>query len=481
MAPTLAFAPATRSTAKARIALVGPSGSGKTYTALRIASALGKRIAVIDTEHGSASKYAGTFTFDTLTPPDFSPMTYVQAISAAAAAGYDVLVIDSLSHAWVGRGGALEMVDKAAKASRSQNTFAAWRDVTPQHNALVEAMLAAPMHLVVTMRAKTEYALEKDERTGKIAPVKIGLAPVQRDGMEYEFDVVGDLTLNHDLVISKSRCPELDGQVIHMPGEELGTTLLHWLSDGTPAAEPVAAPSEAAPAQAPVDPPSDGDGFAPDANTLIDCVNAALDASSPSDGGSLVINLSTAALHATSQEDVAMIRDAYSQVGGFMSDAQQRAVINAVKRAKERINGSPETDDTEPPVPAPSKPEPEPEPAPAPQAPEPEPEKEQTAANDVHESPYGAVEHWKPFLEENAKNVPVLMDCFDYIDRVLEGPHRFNTMKLWVAAFTDNAGPAHLSEMHEYIEEAMDAGRPGRAYVLRAIDKAIAQTKSLET
>lgn len=227
------FKRATKSQAKLRMALMGPSGSGKTYTALSVAQALG-RVAVIDTEHGSASKYGDRFTFDVLELTEYHPQQYIDAIRAAGDAGdYDVLVIDSLSHAWNGSGGVLEIVDRAAKRTDAKNTFAAWRDATPLHNALVEALLSAPLHLLVTMRSKTEYVLERDER-GKMTPRKIGLAPVQREGMEYEFDVVAEMDMQNTLMVSKTRIPRLTGKVIPQPGQALGETLKAWLLDGTP-------------------------------------------------------------------------------------------------------------------------------------------------------------------------------------------------------------------------------------------------------
>lgn len=238
----LEFKRATKTTARARVALIGPAGSGKTYTALAIATAMCKRVALIDTEHGSASKYArpdgvtadqrpDLFPFDVLEPPNFAPATYVECIEAAEEAGYDGLVIDSLSHAWMGKGGALEQVDAAAKRSSSGNTFNAWRDVTPQHNALVEAMLACRAHLFVTMRTKTEYVIEENDR-GKKAPRKIGLAPVQRDGLEYEFDVTADLDLDNNMVIGKTRCSALKDRVFKKAGEDVALLLRDWLSDG---------------------------------------------------------------------------------------------------------------------------------------------------------------------------------------------------------------------------------------------------------
>lgn len=241
------FKKATKQQARLRLALVGPSGSGKTYSALAIGKHLGNRVAVIDTERGSASKYADIFDFDALELATFSPLTYVEAIHAAEQAGYDVLIIDSLSHAWMGKEGALEQVDKAARRYQN-NSYAGWRDVTPMHNALIDAMLQSPCHIIVTMRAKTDYVLEKDERTGKTIPRKIGLAPVQRDGMEYEFDVVADMDQDNNMIVSKSRCPAMSGQVINKPGEQVAQTLIAWLSDGEPERDiPAPAPIFATP------------------------------------------------------------------------------------------------------------------------------------------------------------------------------------------------------------------------------------------
>jgi nucleoside-triphosphatase THEP1 len=245
---TLSFKKATKQQARLRLALIGPAGSGKTFTALKLASQLGQRVAVIDTEHGSAAKYADLFAFDVLELDTFSPRTYVEAIKAAEGEGYDVVVVDSLSHAWSGKDGALEQVDRAAKR-QGGNSFGAWRDVTPQHNALVEAIVGAKTHIIATMRAKTEYVQEKDER-GKTVVRKVGLAPVQREGLEFEFDVVGDLTTDNDLVITKTRCPKLVGGVFRHPGEEVATVLRAWLTDGAAREEAPVAP-RLAPAEAP--------------------------------------------------------------------------------------------------------------------------------------------------------------------------------------------------------------------------------------
>lgn len=231
------FKPATRTSARLRLALIGPAGSGKTYSALRIAHHLGGRVAVIDTEHGSASKYAlptgGTqdkdgFTFDVLELSSFNPKTYVESIHLAEKAGYDILIIDSLSHAWVGKEGALEMVDKAAARTRG-NSFAAWRNVTPLHNQLVDTMLSSSCHLIATLRSKMDYVQERDEQTGKTHIRKMGLQPIQREGIEYEFDVVGDLDQQNILTITKTRCPSLNGQTIPKPCSGFAADLRDWL------------------------------------------------------------------------------------------------------------------------------------------------------------------------------------------------------------------------------------------------------------
>lgn len=227
----MTFSKASKKKSKLRMALVGPSGTGKTYTALAIATHLGQRVAVIDTERGSASKYADLFAFDVLDLETFAPQQYVDALHAAASAGYDVVVVDSLSHAWIGQGGALEQVDNIARRSQSKNSFGAWREVTPQHNAMVDAIVRAPLHVVVTMRAKTEYVLEKDDR-GKTVPRKVGIQPVQRDGLEYEFDVVGDLDENNSLIVGKTRCPALAGKVFARAGKDIASHLTAWLTDG---------------------------------------------------------------------------------------------------------------------------------------------------------------------------------------------------------------------------------------------------------
>jgi hypothetical protein len=253
------FTKATKHEAKLRLALAGPSGFGKTYTALQLATHLGGPIAVVDTERGSARKYADLFTFDVLELDSFHPQGYIDAIRDAEAAGYAVLILDSLSHAWVGKDGALELVDKAAKRlaasyrSGKEDSFAAWREVTPIHNALVDAMVQSRLHLIVTLRTKTEYVVETKD--GRTAPRKIGLAPIQRDGLEYEFDVFADLDQDNNLIVRKTRCPALAGGVFAKAGKEVAAILNTWLQ-GTPL--PAAPVSAFVPGAPPAPPPAPG-------------------------------------------------------------------------------------------------------------------------------------------------------------------------------------------------------------------------------
>lgn len=236
------FQKATKQSSRLRLAIAGPSGSGKTFTALGIASVLAEhfesRVALIDTEHGSASKYADRFDFDTLElEAPFHPDRYVEAIAAAAQAGYRVLVIDSLSHAWNGTGGLLEIVDQlAAKQRGSGNKFSAWKDATPIQNRMVEALVAAPVHLIATMRSKQDYVMEKDDR-GKTSIQKVGLAPVQRDGVEYEFDIFAEMDMEHRMLITKSRAEALADKVVMKPGRRTAEEIATWLK-GSPPPEP---------------------------------------------------------------------------------------------------------------------------------------------------------------------------------------------------------------------------------------------------
>lgn len=233
------FKKATKSAARLRMAVTGVSGSGKTMSAIKIAQGLcepGQRVAVIDTERGSASKYAD-IDFDVVELDDFDPRNYIRAMHAAANTGvHGAIVIDSLSHAWIGKGGILDKKD-----AKGGDSFGAWRSLTPLHNELVDAILACPLHVIVTLRSKTDYAVEKDSQ-GKTRIAKLGLGYVQREGIEYEFDVVADMDLDHYMTVSKTRCEHLDSKRFYKPGNDVSEILRGWLTDGytaPPAPNPV--------------------------------------------------------------------------------------------------------------------------------------------------------------------------------------------------------------------------------------------------
>jgi len=254
----MAFKKAVKTDAKLRLAINGPAGSGKTYTSLAIGTALasGKPVAVVDTEHGSASKYADLFEFDVMElAAPFHPNKYVEAILEAASAGYGVIVLDSLTHAWNGEGGLLDIVEMIAKRMKNPNTFAAWKDATPIQNKLIEAIIAADIHIIATMRSKTEYVLNDNK------PRKVGTSPVQREGFEYEFDVVFDMDVDNNAIVTKTRCPALTGGVFNKPGANVAKTLMQWLQ-GAPAPKPVVGES----GQAPQGPQQEVDFYSPDGN-----------------------------------------------------------------------------------------------------------------------------------------------------------------------------------------------------------------------
>jgi hypothetical protein len=236
------FRKATKAQAKLRAAVFGPSGGGKTMSTLRMARGMAGdgTVAVIDTERGSASKYSDRFDFDVLDLKDHTVQGYVEAIKSAH--GYDVLVIDSLSHGWQSL---LEEVEKLAKAKYRGNTWSAWSEGTPLQKKLVNAILDFPGHVLATIRSKTEWTTVEDSR-GKKAPQRIGMAPEQGKGIEYEFDLLLEISTEHIANVIKDRTGRFQDKLIDKPDEEFGRQLALWLADGEPVADsppPPAAPS----------------------------------------------------------------------------------------------------------------------------------------------------------------------------------------------------------------------------------------------
>lgn len=228
----MAFKKAERKQVKLKIGISAPSGAGKTYSALLIAKGIcgnWEDIALIDTENGSGELYSnlGAYSVETLTPP-FSPQKYIDAIKEAEIAGFKVLIIDSLSHAWIGEGGLLDLQDKATKNSKSGNSYTAWREITPLHNKLVDTILQSPLDIIVTTRAKADYVIT--EENGKKNIKKVGLAPVFRDGLEYELTTFFDMGSEHYATASKDRTGIFTETFI--PTEETGIKFSEWRNSG---------------------------------------------------------------------------------------------------------------------------------------------------------------------------------------------------------------------------------------------------------
>jgi KaiC/GvpD/RAD55 family RecA-like ATPase len=229
------FTPAVRRKTKARVALAGPSGSGKTWTALTFAHVFAPgSIALIDTEKESADGYQGLngWQWFSFKPPTYEPEMLIDALAAAAAAEYECVIIDSLSHFWMGTGGMLEQVDNSTRRAKSGSSFSSgWKEMRPVERRMIDAMTGYPGHLIVTMRTKTEWVMQDNER-GKPQPKRVGTKPEQRDGIEYEFSVVAEMDTDNVLTVSKTRVPPLKRAVITEPGPEVAQKIVDWLSEG---------------------------------------------------------------------------------------------------------------------------------------------------------------------------------------------------------------------------------------------------------
>jgi hypothetical protein len=240
---------ATRESILLRAAFCGPTGSGKTKTGLILGTRMVERLGcgplfVIDSESRSALRYApsrngGGYRFKHVPMPedDCSPASYMAALDYCEAQGAGVVLIDSLSHAWNGINGVLELVDKLTSKSRSGNAFSeGWKTMTPAQNRLIQRILGSSAHVLFTLRAKVEWVMQENDR-GKKEPIKVGLGPVQREGVDYEPDLFFDMTVpKNDLIVSKSRCDRLaPGETFKKPGNDLADVIIEWIQDAEPA------------------------------------------------------------------------------------------------------------------------------------------------------------------------------------------------------------------------------------------------------
>ena len=235
----MAFIKATRKQIKLKLAITGAAGSGKTYSALRLAHGLGQKVALIDTENGSASLYSDKFNFDTLDmKPPYTHEKFIAAITDAEAAGYDVLVIDSASHFWEG------ILDYKSKLdARGGNSYTNWNDAGQKFKGILDSVLQSKLHVICCMRSKMDYVQEKDDR-GKTTIRKVGLAPIMRDNISYEFTTVWDVDQAHQAQSNKDRTG-LFGDTVEQITEAHGKRLLKWLEGGAVVVDEPKAPTSA--------------------------------------------------------------------------------------------------------------------------------------------------------------------------------------------------------------------------------------------
>lgn len=273
-APANPFQPVARKAQLAKVLFFGPSKSGKTLSALLVARGLvgtEGRIAVLDTEGGRSALEAGRPELVTDAQPSgfdmvpllkpYSPAVLQSVVDLAKDHAYACLIIDGISPFWEGPGGVQEIADQNTKGA---NKFSGWAVATPEHQKLLGAIMHAPLHVICTCRSKQEYLITEDGN-GKKAITKVGLKPVQRDGIEYEFDIAGLLMADHSTVL-EARGP-FEGMRVDHPGIGFGQQLAGWLSSGlvTPpgseaASEPAPAPEGSTPTPAAASPQNGAEG-----------------------------------------------------------------------------------------------------------------------------------------------------------------------------------------------------------------------------
>ena len=220
-----------------KVALMAPSGGGKTYGALRLATGMkeeikketGKdaKILLANTEQKRGYYYANEFDYDIVDiEAPHEPEKYVDLINFAVEEGYDILIIDSSSHEWEGKGGCLEIQQKAG------GTYQAWGKVTPRHNRFINAIADSPIHIIATMRGKDQYEMNKDDK-GKVTVQKLGVGAKQRDGFEYEFTctfLIDQKTNTSEVQKDNTHIFENQGATLLTEGH--GAKLIQWANDG---------------------------------------------------------------------------------------------------------------------------------------------------------------------------------------------------------------------------------------------------------
>ena len=218
--PDLQIVKAKKENLFVRMGICGPAGSGKSYTAIEIATELGRTL-VIDTEFGSTRHYADSFDFDIITLDEFTTQHLQAAFLAAHENGYQCVVVDSFSHFWNGLGGVHDIVDDLNRQDiakgKTPNTMLNWGTAKMEYRYQIELIQRCPLHVICTFRSATDY--EKDA-SGKRGFQVVGLKPVHNDGIDYEFDafaMMQNLGQDVQLSFSKTRCESLQGKIYRNP------------------------------------------------------------------------------------------------------------------------------------------------------------------------------------------------------------------------------------------------------------------------
>ena len=220
-----------------KLALMAPSGGGKTYGGLRLATGMAEeiknetgkdaKILLANTEGKRGYYYADEFNYDIVdVDPPHNPEKYVELIEFAVQEGYDILIIDSSSHEWEGKGGCLELHQQAG------GTYQSWARVTPRHNKFINAIADSPIHIIATMRGKDQYEMTKDDK-GKTNVQKLGVGAKQRDGFEYEFTVTFLIDQKTNTAeVQKDNTHIFDKEGPTVLSENHGKKIIQWANSG---------------------------------------------------------------------------------------------------------------------------------------------------------------------------------------------------------------------------------------------------------
>jgi hypothetical protein len=224
---------------------MAPSGGGKTYSSLRVATGMAEemkkqtskdiKILLANTEQKRGYYYANEFNYDIVdVDAPHNPEKYVVLIDFAVSEGYDILILDSSSHEWEGKGGCLELHQQAG------GTYQSWGKVTPRHNKFIEAIADSPIHLIATMRGKDQYEMEKDSSSGKTNVKKLGVGAKQREGFEYEFTCTFLLDQKTNMAeVQKDNTHLFEHEGATLLSETHGKKLIQWANSGEGYTPPV--------------------------------------------------------------------------------------------------------------------------------------------------------------------------------------------------------------------------------------------------